>query len=313
MMIPLLFSMSAWSAVTLGVADLDQALDLWVGDFGLQVVARRNGDDPELLRLWKLEAGDIARQALVGTPGESTGLIHLVEFNDPAPPVREGAKVFDRCPKNLDIYVRDLPRRHLELLAAGRRFHTEQYSELTAPNGVRFREIHMPSHDRINVVLLELMEAELPFADSGYAGVGPLVLIVDDAAKEKEFFEEIIGLDILSDNILAGPEIEQMIGLPQGAALDVSIWGKPDRPLGQIEIVEYRGVAGDNLYPRARPKSLGILHIGFAVQDMEALKSLLDRSGITWTEHGRLSTLPASGRVIHFHSPAGLRIEVFSD
>jgi len=313
MMKSLILSMSAWSSVTVGVADLDEALNLWVGEFGLQLIAQREGEDPDLARLWVLEPADIARQALVGTPGEESGHIHLVEFNEPGPAVRAGAQVFDLCPKNLDIYVRDLPERHRELQAAGRQFHTAHYSELTAPNGVRFREIHMPSHDRLNVVLLELLDAELPFTDSGYAGVGPLVLTVDDAEREKSFFSNIIGLDKLSDNILGGPDIEKMIGLPSGAALDVSIWGKSEEPFGQIEIVEYRGVEGADLYPRARPKSRGILHIAYTVRDIDELTALLDRSGIPWTDHGRVDTLPVRGQAIHFQSPAGLRIDAFSE
>ena len=103
-----------------------------------------------------------------------------------------------------------------------------------------------------------------------------------------------------------------MIGLPPGSALDVSIWGGPETHLGQVEIINYRGVEGNNLYPRARPKSLGILHISCAVGNMDEFTAKLDRTGIAWTDHGHVSTLPTSGQTIHLYSPAGLRIEAFS-
>jgi catechol 2,3-dioxygenase-like lactoylglutathione lyase family enzyme len=104
--------MSSWTSVTVGVADLDHALDFWVNSFGFEVQGRKEGQDLDLAQLWDIQPGDIARQALLKTPGETTGMMHLVEFNNPDPPVREGAQVFDLCPKNLDIYVNDLPLRH---------------------------------------------------------------------------------------------------------------------------------------------------------------------------------------------------------
>lgn len=60
----------------------------------------------------------------------------------------------------------------------------------------------MPSHDAINVVLLELVGEELPFSEAGFAGVEPLITIVEDAQKEKLFYKYIIGLESLSDNLL---------------------------------------------------------------------------------------------------------------
>jgi catechol 2,3-dioxygenase-like lactoylglutathione lyase family enzyme len=301
---------SAWSAVTVGVASLDEASRLWVDEFGFNVVSQSDGPDAELARLWNLQPGDIARQALLRTNDSPYGMIHFVEFNDPDDPVRKGAQVFDRVPKNLDIYVQDLPGKVADLRERGRQFRTENHSEVTAPDGTAFREIHMPSHDDINIVLLEVVGKDKPFSDAGYAGVGPLIFIVPDAGEEKAFFEALFLLDKLNDNILEGPEIERMVGLPPGAALDVSIWGREGQDLGGIEIIEYRGVSGTDLYPRARPKALGILHINYVVADATALRERLAKRGVEVTDHGRVSSLLAAGDVFSFTSPAGLRIEI---
>jgi hypothetical protein len=37
--------------------------------------------------------------------------------------------------------------------------------------------------------------------------------------------------------------------------------------------------------------------------------SKLENSGIEWAGHGRIDIIPLKGRAIHFHSPAGLKIE----
>ena len=301
--------LSSWTAVTVGVADLDEALRLWVDDFGFAIADRRDGPDSDLARLWHIEPTDVSRQALVRSRGARHGMLHLVEFSEPGSPVRAGAQVFDSLPKNLDVYVSDMPARLQALAAAGRRFRNDAYSEVTAPNGVTFREMHMPGHDQTNIVLLEILGGEIAAPDGDFAGIGPLILIVDDADRERAFYRDVIGLDKLSDNILDGPEVEKMIGLPPGAALDVSIWGRADRPFGQIEVIDYRGVQGQNRYDRARPKSVGVLHVSYLLPSLSPLRRHLDQHRVEFSEYGLIDTLYGSGAVMSVFSPGGFRIE----
>lgn len=304
--------LDAWSTVTVGVRDLDAALELWVGTFGFNVADLKEGPDKSLARLWELDPDDIARQALVRSGESRHGMIHFVEFSDPGLPVRHGAQVFDLVPKNLDIYVDDMPRRFAELRADGREFRSDSFSEVTAPDGTAFREVHMPSHDDINVVLLEVIGKPRPFTARGFAGIGPLIFIVPDAPAEKAFFANIMRLDKLNDNVLKGPEIERMVGLPPGAGLDVSIWGRRGNDFGEIEIIEYQGVRGKNLYPMARPKALGVLHISYRVDNLQALFGRLLADEVAVVDHGFVKTMSGEGRVISFLTPAGLRIEVYA-
>ena len=116
---------------------------------------------------------------------------------------------------------------------------------------------------------------------------------------------------MLNDNVLEGPEIERMVGLPPGAALDVSIWGNADNPFGQMEIIDYRGVEGADLYPRAMPRQRGILHVTYAAADLEELIRSLDGAGIAWTDKGAVASLSGAGRFTRFRSPAGFQIQVF--
>ncbi len=302
--------MKAWTAVTIGVADMDAALSLWVGEFGFNVCAERDGPDYGMSDRWGLSASDIRRQALVRNGVAASGMLHFVEFAEPAPPVRSGAESFDLCPKNLDIYTRDMPSRMRALRKAGHEFRNEEYSEITAPSGITFREIHMPSHDCINVVLLELIGADLPYSARDFAGVGPLITIVPDADRESAFYREVFDLECLSRNRLDGPDIEKMIGLPAGAALEVSIWGDPAEPLGQIEIIEYRGVTGRNLYPRARAPATGILELCYSAADAGPIRERFRAADIPIVQHDRIDALVAKGSMLTAHSPAGFSINV---
>ena len=302
--------MMSWTHVTVGVADLDVALELWRDEFGFDTRMEQQGPDAGLAELWGLDSGDaIYRQAVVGTPGVAHGLIHLVQFTNPGEPVRAGAEVFDLLPKNLDIHVKDLPANFERLRAKGRPFRSDKYSEVTSPSGTTFREIHMRGHDEINVVLLEVIGEELTYSPKGFAGVGPLITIVPNAPEEQTFYIDLLGLDVLSENLLVGEEIERMVGLPKGAGLDVRVLGEADNEFGRMEIVDYQGVEGEDRYARAVAPSLGTLHVRYELPDLVPLKSRLEELNIPFTTFPNIESLLGAGEVVVFHSPAGLRIE----
>lgn len=302
--------MQAWKLVTVGVADLAAAEALWRDTFGLEVVAERGAGDAALAALWSLPAAAVGRQRVFATPGQTTGWLHLVEFPEPDPPVREGANTFDLAPKNLDIYVDDLPARERALRAAGHTFHGARHSEVVAPDGTRFRELHMPAHDAINVVLLEVVGTHRHTSGAGFGAVGPLIVTVPDASAEQAFARDVLGLGKLSDHVLGGPEIEAMIGLPAGATLDVSIWGDADAPFGQLEIIAYGGTDGTNRYERARAPATGILQVRYHVSELAPLRERLDTNGLAYAVESCVSLIDGSGALLRFRSPAGLTVEV---
>ena len=127
--------MNGWSWATIGVASLPGALAFWVDRCGFEVAATAEGPDPALADHWGLPADLIAREALIRAPGCELGMLHLVEYAKPTTSVRAGAQVFDRCPKNLDIYVDDMATRVAGLRQAGLAFRSEAYTEATSPDG----------------------------------------------------------------------------------------------------------------------------------------------------------------------------------
>ncbi len=303
--------MQSWSSTSVGVADLDDVLKLWHGAFGLDIIGQQQGADEELAGLWGLEASDISRQALLATPGKKTGMIHLVEFEHAGPAFRENVHKFDQCPKNLDVYVTDMPTRIEVLKSAGYTFQREPYNEMTAPDGTVFREIHMVGHDAINIVLIEIIGMPVPLTAKGFSAIGPVVTVVADVKTERDFYRDVLGLELLNDNLLEGPVVERMLELPPGGAMEISIWGTPDNPLGRLQLANYRGVNGNNIFPQAVPKQRGILQVSYEVKNLEETNKRLDDAGITWSNAGVRSTLLGEGPFIRFKTPAGFQINAF--
>ncbi len=296
--------------VIVGVADLDVALDLWHDQFGLELLARFNDGDVGLDALWQLDDNRVTAQALLRTPGQSGGAIHLVQFQTAPETVRDGAEPFDSCPKNLDVHVRRINDHAAALRRAGYEFRTDEAIRSTAPDGTVFSEIHMPTHDDINVVLMELESDDIAFTPQGYAAVSPLISVVEDAEKEQAFYRDVLGLTCESDNILEGAEIEKMIGLPQGCSLDVSIWGAPDVNFGQLEIVSYRGAEGNDLYARTAPPARGILRIALRTAKLDDWRAHFNKHGVAAQSFEDITLRVANSDVLVVSTPGGLVIEL---
>ena len=298
----------AISVVTVGVRDMNQAVQLWGHRFGLYLIDRRSGPDEGLAKLWDLGPERIVEQVYFETPGADCGRFHFVQFSDPNPPVRERAANIDLCPKNIDMMCRDLPMRYDELQSAGYQFRSKwvQYHV----EDMEVREVQMGAHDDVNLVLVELLGKELPFTTEGYTGLTSFITVVPDADAEEDFYESLFDLSLVSRHHLKGPEIEKMIGLPPGSALDMRLFGTEDNPLGRVELIQYEGVKGANLYPLAKPGALGSLHSTFFTASLDKFVSRAEAKGIEIHHFGHVETILGSGAACAVYTPAGMRIEV---
>lgn len=297
-----------FSQAIVGVASLDEALRLWVDTFGLSVIRQVEGDDPGLDALWGLASGSIRRQALVGMPAVVTGRLHLVEFVDPHPAVRDGARAFDRCPKNLDVRLTGMRDRYEELVSAGWAMGS---TPVRMPvDTMEIYEVQLKGPDVTNLSLVEVVGDGLPYTSQGYMAVTQVVGTNADNPSERAFFEQVFELEHLDYHLFEGPEVERMVGLPAGAKLDMHILGDPHDDLGKVELVQYVGVEGTDLYPSARPPACGFLGVGFDAEDLDALVSRAEAGAYSVEPLPAVETITGGGRRVAVTSPAGWQIEV---
>ena len=299
----------AFAYVVMSVADMDQALGLWVRQIGMEIVTRRTGPDAALARAWGLDAAEIVDQALLRTPGAREGGIHLVRFRQPGPAVREGAAPTDLVPKSVDVGVRDIQARFDELTAAGYRFRSS-VNRMGSQPGREFYEVHMHGPDEINIVLLEVPARPRKTNDKGYAVAVQLVMISPDNTRDAAFFKALLGIEQVSGSRISGPEIERTVGLPPGAALDIRIVGDREIGLGRVEIVQYTGAPSRDLYPRARPPARGILSVTYLVPDVAPILAAGAALGVG--DLGEVDGIYGPGRMATATTPAGLRVDVFA-
>lgn len=295
--------------VVISVADMDQALGLWVDRFGMEIVTRRDGRDASLARAWGLAPEDILDQALLRTPGVREGGVHLVRFRLPGAAVREDAAPTDLVPKSVDIAVRDIQARYDELAAAGYRFRSP-VGRLVTQTGIEVFEVHMFGPDGLNLVFVEQPAHPEPTSDKGYGVAPQLVVISPDNLRESSFYQSLLGLEQISHNRFGGPAVEKTIGLPPGAQLDIRIMGDSKIDYGRIEIVQYEGAPSRNLYPRAKPPARGMLSVTYFVPELDSIVARGSSLGVR--DLGRFDGVYGSGRMATATTPAGLRLDLFA-
>lgn len=307
-----LVSHNAIAHLVIGVRDLTQALTLWVQTLGFEIVVQRSGPDAELAALWDLAPARITAQALLGTPGWEVGRLHLVEFAEPLPPVRAGAKPIDLVPKNIDLVCDGMQRRYAELTEAGyqfrstpARYEAEEHGEV-----LEIFEALMSAHDNVNAVVLELVGRRFPFTPQGYAGFTSFVPVVPDAEMETQFYQDVLGLPLHFVHRLDGPHIERMIGLPPGGAVEMRMLGSLEVHAGRLEMACYHGVRGEDRYPLAKPPALGTLHAVFFSKALAEIARRAELAGLPLQWHEHIETIFSAGPVLTLHTPAGLRLDI---
>ena len=111
-----------------------------------------------------------------------------------------------------------MPALHAELRQAGYTFRSA-ISDYEIGD-IHAREVQMPAHDAINVVLAEILSEgyDIDFSPAGCGAVTSFVVIVPDGRAEANFYRSVFELDEVMHHRITGPAIEQVVGLPPGAA-----------------------------------------------------------------------------------------------
>ena len=305
-------SIRSIDTIIVGVQNINEAIELWVNQFGLDIVSEREGIDADLSRLWQLEDDEITKQALLATPKIDVGKIHLVQFKNPSTAVRQNANATDLGPKNLDVTCLDLPSKYDELIKMGYQFRSEYVGYKIESIGADVLEVQMPGHDHTNIIFVEQLGEKIQLSKRGYGGITSLVTIVSELDEETDFFMDIFSLKEALSEDLFGEHVEKMIGLPKGGGLRLNLLeGDELDRYGRVELVAYIGAEKqDDLYKIANPPALGTLHCVFRVEDIDNIKNKLRKRSVSFKEHGLLDLIYGKGEIISFRSPAGLRIEV---
>ncbi|MGH2833476.1 MAG: VOC family protein [Solirubrobacteraceae bacterium] len=130
-------------------------------------------------------------------------------------------------------------------------------------------------------------------------------IVVDDLADAIEFFVEL-GLVLQGEASVEGHWVDRIVGL-QGARADIAMMQTPDGN-GRIELSKFHSPSSRSEGQHASANTLGIRHVTFAVEDIDAVVAGLQARGTELV--GELVRYEDSYRLWYVRGPEGILIEL---
>jgi catechol 2,3-dioxygenase-like lactoylglutathione lyase family enzyme len=130
-------------------------------------------------------------------------------------------------------------------------------------------------------------------------------IIVDDLADALAFFVEL-GLELRGEAPVEGDWVDRVVGL-EGVRAQIAMLQTPDGH-GRVELAKFHTPSTDGGYQRAPANALGIRHIAFAVDDIDAVVARLRTRGAELV--GELERYEDSYRLCYVRGPEGIIIEL---
>jgi catechol 2,3-dioxygenase-like lactoylglutathione lyase family enzyme len=130
-------------------------------------------------------------------------------------------------------------------------------------------------------------------------------IVVDDLAAATEFFVEL-GLELQGEGMVEDRWVDRVVGL-DGVRVEFAMVQTPDGN-GRLELVKFHSPSAQGGDRDAPANTLGIRHIAFAVEDIDAVVARLLARGSELV--GELERYEDSYRLCYVRGPEGIIVEL---
>lgn len=274
---------SPLSIAVLGVSSLDTAKAFYGDVIGL------NASDPAVLSgpafetHWNLPVGAKAEAVMFSAGDSQVGRVLAIRFEaeDRVVIPQPGDRTY-RGLWNLNFYVDDIRSTTEELRAQGYAFWSEPVGyEVSAAAGQPV-EVLFDGPDGLAINLVELtggketaigkLRLEVEAAGQTLTGFTPVSTTshsITDHKRALSFYERVLGLKVIIDDVLDKPETNHFLGRPDGAKTRAT-FVSADHPFGKIALSHPLNYAAPSKGATQVPPNIGYLAQGFLVPDLRA-------------------------------------------
>lgn len=235
--------------VTLFGPDLEGLLRLYRDHLGFTETDRHEAaPGSDLHRLWRLPDTPLDVRSLA-KPGASGGSMRLVGVpglradDTPRSMARPG-------PFAIDFYVRDLPGLHARLADAGYGFRSAPVRYPLFGAGFEVDEVLLEAPLGLVHAFVEYLPGRHRCVlgqddDASVSEVVAAITVVDDVEEGLGTLRDALGGQVYFDEVFQGPDVEHLIGLPEGSAFRAVLLRGRERRNARAELMQ--------TVPRAAP------------------------------------------------------------
>ncbi len=313
-------------AAVIGCRKIERSLAFYRDRMGLSVLADELLSGETFCGFWKLKSGTSARAILLGQGGEGVGQVLLLDFRLPqgsAKPadVRDRSIVRAYGCFNLNFYTADIRRDFEALKKDGYVLWSDPVQHFFGDDVGNPIEGIFEGPDRVPINLVELatrdpatrvgqMRAYVEKRGYTDAGFTPIVTSshgVDSSKRAIAWYEQVLKMKPLIDEVLGAPESNRLLNLPEEAKTRV-VFMQGNHMFGKVVLSQPLNYECESLIDRARPPNIGYLAQAFAVSNLQeaaeqcgALKAevLSGPQRVPWPGSGDVSAMlarnPGSG------------------
>jgi len=130
-------------------------------------------------------------------------------------------------------------------------------------------------------------------------------IVVDDLAAATAFFVEL-GLELQGEMPVEGGWVDRVVGL-EGIRVDIAMLETPDGH-GRLELVKFHSPSVRDGDRHAPANTLGIRHLAFAVDDVDAVVATVRAGGGELV--GEVEQYEDSYRLCYVRGPEGIIVEL---
>ena len=287
-------AISEIACATLGVRDVRATSAFYRDVFNYELRAT-GAVDAALAALWQVPAGSTARYALLAREGAARGHLRLLGCD----PVGEHAwggyeRYFDYGHYAVNIRVPDIRSHWTRIIGAGAKpksgpTHWVVEAGLEAWDSLSWD----PDGTLLDAYTITGRPDVFRDLEGRASELETIAIHVGDADRSKRFYTAL-GYSTFFDRRI--DDLGAFFHLPDGVVLrDVNLYKPEHSGIGRIEIVQYEGLPGEPVGPRARPPRRGILSISFEADDLEAIATLVRGHGGTAESAPQRVVLPGVG------------------
>jgi catechol 2,3-dioxygenase-like lactoylglutathione lyase family enzyme len=311
-----------WQEAVVSVTDLDRSAQFFVQIGGYET-KWRGPLDPSEVRLWGLPATATGEALLLGPPGQNSGLLRLVRFDNAGrkEPTRPGARAWDTgCYFSLMVRMKDMPAIYDDAIAMGWWSETPMtYLEFgeSKLNVMVFRGpdgIQVQGYERLSP---PLPDAIPPF--DRFTRPFNMMQMVRDRDAAYDFFTQVLGFDTFYKGkpYVSKEPTFMPLGIPKNLTTSVRyragiVYPTPGE-FGRMEMIEVMDLDGHDHAPRCNAPNLGILAVRFPVTSARRAEFRVGEQD--WPIDRQLSyaVIEPYGRVRSFavKTPDGANVEFY--
>lgn len=136
-------------------------------------------------------------------------------------------------------------------------------------------------------------------------------IVVSDLERSVEFYTSLLGLRRGFEAVLEGDWIAQVTGMNGAQARCVFL--ESDDPTVRLELLQYISPTGTALEVNSLPHTMGVRHVAFLVDNLDALVERLRAAGVEMVSDPVLVPFAVSTmgrkRLCYFYDPDGTLLE----